>query len=113
MRDDAILEKRERAMELYEEYGPLLTSSQQRIFESYYRDDLSLSEIAENLAISRSAASESLRISWEKLEDFETKLGEVRYKKAIREQVKALSSSKEEEQKAAFIALKELIRHGI
>ncbi len=113
MRDDAILQKRERAMELYEEYGALLTASQQTIFEAYYRDDLSLSEIAENLAISRAAASESLRTTFEKLEDFESKLGEVHYKKAVREAVVKLASPSKEEQQAALVTLKELSDHGI
>lgn len=42
-------------------YGELLTTKQQNITDSYYREDLSISEIAENEGISRAAVHDALK----------------------------------------------------
>lgn len=59
---------------LYDFYGELLTTRQKEIFEMYYEDDLSLSEIGEQLSISRQAVRDSLRHSKETLTEYESKL---------------------------------------
>ena len=41
---------------LYDFYSPLLTKKQSEVFQMYFMDDLSLSEIAVELGISRQAA---------------------------------------------------------
>lgn len=60
--------------ELYDFYGQLLTERQQEYIELYYRDDLSLSEIAEKFQVSRAAVHDNLRRSGKLLEEYEAKL---------------------------------------
>ncbi len=60
---------------LYELYGAFLTKQQRRLTEAYYYEDLSLSEIAENLKISKQAVSDQLNRAGKKMEDFEHSLG--------------------------------------
>ena len=59
---------------LFDLYQNLLTPAQSEIFNEYYNDNLSLSEISEIHNISRSAASYSLKLVRKKLEKFEAKL---------------------------------------
>lgn len=59
---------------LYDMYGELLTDSQREIFESYYGDDLSLQEIADNRGISRNAVHDSLKKTISHLELLESTL---------------------------------------
>lgn len=60
---------------LYDFYGELLQGSQQRVVELYVNDDLSLSETAEILGISRQGVRDSLTRAERKLNEFEEKLG--------------------------------------
>ncbi len=46
---------------LLDHYGELLTSRQKDVLELHYGDDLSLSEIAEELEISRQAVHDSIQ----------------------------------------------------
>lgn len=80
--------------ELYDYYKGLLTDKQREYFESYYFEDLSLGEIAENNNVSRNAVHNQLKIVEEKLEEYEKilKLDE-KYKKID----KLLSSNSEKE----------------
>ena len=59
---------------LFDLYQSLLTPAQSEIFNEYYNDNLSLSEISEIHNISRSAASYALKLVRKKLEKFEAKL---------------------------------------
>ncbi len=68
------LEKKDYYNMLYDYYKSLLTDKQQSIFESYYEQDYSLSEIAENLNISRNAVWDTLKKVVDKLEEYENKL---------------------------------------
>lgn len=61
-------------IDLYDIYGSLLTEKQQKYFEDYYFDNLSLSEISENYNITRNAIHNSLKETFEKLEVYEEKL---------------------------------------
>lgn len=67
---DKILEK----TLLYDFYGQLLTQKQQQIFDMYYLNDFSLSEIGEQLGISRQAVRDSLNHSKNLLQNYEDKL---------------------------------------
>lgn len=55
-------------------YGQLLTKKQYRIMESYFIENLSLAEIAEEEGISRQAVHDLLHRSIKVLEQFEEKL---------------------------------------
>ncbi|MDE6240926.1 MAG: hypothetical protein K2M08_00720 [Anaeroplasmataceae bacterium] len=54
-------EKREEIISLYDTYGVLLTDKQKNYFESYYFDDLSITEIASNFEVSRNAVFDQLK----------------------------------------------------
>lgn len=68
------IEKTERINLLFDIYESLLTSHQIQVFQSYYQDDLSLKEIAEDLDISRNAVHDVLKRVEIILEDYESKL---------------------------------------
>lgn len=68
------LEKTKLMNDLLDLYGVLLTANQLMIMEYYYMDDLSLSEIGENLSISRSAVYDTIKKSSNILLEYEDKL---------------------------------------
>lgn len=59
---------------LYDFYGNLLNESQQRVVEMYYIEDFSLSEIAEELSISKQAVHDNLKRAERNLREWEKKL---------------------------------------
>ena len=59
---------------LYDYYGELLSDSQKEYFMDYYFNNLSLSEISENLNVSRNAVHKQLRVACDKLLEYEEKL---------------------------------------
>ncbi len=71
---DKQIEKKNYYNALYGYYYSLLTPKQQEIFEYYYSEDFSLSEIAENMAISRNAVWDALQKACNALEEYESKL---------------------------------------
>ncbi len=79
---------------LYDCYKDLFTEKQQLYFESYYWENLSLSEIATNYHVSRNAVHNQLKIMEEKLEDLENKLGYNEKKKMV---IKLLDGKVDEE----------------
>ncbi|MEF9967539.1 MAG: sigma factor-like helix-turn-helix DNA-binding protein [Longicatena sp.] len=60
--------------DLLDAYEPLLTDKQKVIMDYYYKEDLSLAEIAEELAVSRSAINDHIKRSTQILEEYEKKL---------------------------------------
>lgn len=68
------LEKNIYINELYDLYGSLLTKKQQEIIELYYCDDLSLSEISEQLDVTRNAVYDCLKKGIKQLEKYEQEL---------------------------------------
>jgi len=69
------LEKFERMALLSDFYNQLLTARQQEVVRCYYEQDLSLSEIAENLSVSRQAVHDILKRAEKAMENYEFKLG--------------------------------------
>ena len=59
---------------LYDFYGELLTQKQKQVYEMYYQDDLSLSEIGEELSVSRQAVQDQLKRTEKILLGYEEKL---------------------------------------
>ncbi len=59
---------------LYDIYGSLLTSKQKLYFEDYYFKNLSLSEIGDKYGVSRNAIHKQLKISENKLKEYENVL---------------------------------------
>lgn len=68
------MDKKLYLVNLYDYYGVLLTEKQQQYFESYYFDDLSLGEIAENDKVSRNAVHGQLKVVEERLQFYEKSL---------------------------------------
>lgn len=59
---------------LFDCYGALFTDAQREYFVSYFHDDLSLSEISENMNVSRAGISKQLKVIKETLDNYEDKL---------------------------------------
>ena len=72
---------------LYDFYGELLTKHQQTIYEEVVLNDYSLSEVAEDLGISRQGVHDLVKRSSRILEDYEQKLHLVERFVTIREKV--------------------------
>ena len=68
------MNKQDKLILLFDYYGDLLSESQKNYFESYYFDNLTLSEIGENFDVSRNAVSKDLKLASEKLNNYEEKL---------------------------------------
>ena len=78
------MDERNKIILLYDYYGELLSSSQKEYFEKYYFDNLSLSEISENLNVSRNAVHKQLKSVEEKLQFYDEKLNLIeKYNKVL------------------------------
>lgn len=66
--------ERELYIKLYDIYKELLTEKQKEYFESYYFEDLSLSEIAENIGVSKTIIAKTIKQVEEKLINYENLL---------------------------------------
>lgn len=69
-----MLEKTTRMNMLYDFYHLLLTNKQKDYMELYYREDYSLSEIANESDVSRQAVYDNIRRTEQLLETYEEKL---------------------------------------
>jgi len=84
------MDKQDKLILLFDYYGDLLSESQKNYFESYYFDNLSLSEIGENYNVSRNAISKELKLATEKLNNFDIKLHLVKKDDELRKIVSKL-----------------------
>ncbi|MCL6498552.1 MAG: HTH domain-containing protein [Firmicutes bacterium] len=75
MATDRLLADRFAVIRLFDAYARLLTPRQQQLVALYFHDDLSLSEIAERLGVTRQAIHDSLRRSLAELVRYEELLG--------------------------------------
>jgi len=64
-------------------YGKFLTQKQFEVMDFYYKQNYSLSEIAETLGITRQAVNFSIKQSLDTLNEFEEKLHLVKIKKVL------------------------------
>lgn len=69
------MEKRVDAALLLSFYGAMLTERQREMLRLYYEDDLSLSEIADLLGVSRQGAHDAIRRGEQQLLSLEERLG--------------------------------------
>ncbi|MBR2143761.1 YlxM family DNA-binding protein [Anaerovibrio sp.] len=83
-----MLEQRLYLAELFDIYGPLLTDKQQKCLSMHLFEDFSMSEIGEDLAVSRQAVYDILHRSEQIMTAYEEKLG---LAKRLREQKRELS----------------------
>ena len=82
---------------LYDYYGELLTDKQKNYFESYYFNNLSLAEIAENCNTSRNSIHKQIKDTENKLLYYEDKLGLCRKSLEIMEIIKDLDDDIKEQ----------------
>lgn len=75
---------------LYDYYGDLLTDRQRECFEMRYNQDMSLSEIAEEMGISRQGVHDNLNRTEALLRNMEAKTGCVSRDIACRKAVKTI-----------------------
>ncbi len=68
----------EYASMLYDFYGSLLSNSQNEVMALYHEDNLSLSEIAAELGMTRQAVHYTLKKAERALEEYEDRLGLIR-----------------------------------
>ena len=59
---------------LFDYYGPLLSEKQRKMYTLYYEDNLTLSEIAEGIGITRQGVHDAIRKSATALNEYEEKL---------------------------------------
>ena len=85
-----IIEDRVNQIKLYDIYGKLLTNKKREIFELYYYEDLSMTEISEKQKITAQAVQDHLKKTIESLEDYEEKLGFLEKNKKIKSLVEEL-----------------------
>ncbi|MCQ2742630.1 MAG: DNA-binding protein [Bacilli bacterium] len=105
---------RERVFALLGFYDVLLTKTQKTIITSHYVYDLSLSEIAEEEGISRAAASEAIKTSIEKMEEYESKMKLVERYSSVKEKLESISKIEDKEERLKkYEELGEEIKHGI
>jgi predicted DNA-binding protein YlxM (UPF0122 family) len=77
MATDRLLADRFTVIRLFDAYARLLTPRQQELVSLYFHDDLSLSEIAERMGVTRQAIHDSIRRSLTELFRYEELLGVV------------------------------------
>lgn len=88
---------------LFDYYSNLLTDGQKKYFQNYYFDNLSLSEISENMNVSRNAVHKQLKVIEEKLNFYEDTLKLYDKDKKLTEIINTISDPKIKEK------LKELL----
>lgn len=91
-----IIDENIKIIKLIDAYGGLLTNKQSTIISSYYFDNLTLSEIADNHNISRQAVRDSISQSVRILKEYESKLNLVEkfsYIKTNLTEIKTLSTN--------------------
>lgn len=81
-------EQRMRLGRLFDIYGGLLTDKQQLCLNFYFNDDLSLTEIAEEMGVSRQAIHDLLKRVEQILERNEEKLGLLARNEADRQRLR-------------------------
>lgn len=66
--------EREELINIYEIYKSLLTPKQREYFEYYYYEDYSLSEISQNLNVSKAIIGKTISTVTEKIKKYEAEL---------------------------------------
>lgn len=78
---------------LFDFYGELLTERQKELFDLYYNEDLSLSEIAENAGISRQGVRDVIVRAEGTMQEIEDKTGLIRRFEEMRPHLDAIEQA--------------------
>lgn len=103
------LEKSIHNNELFDLYGTLLSVGQQKIMKLYLYLNLSLSEIGEELKISRNAVFDAIKKATMALEKYEEKLGLLKRNKEILEALDELEKSSSKKDKELINKIREKV----
>lgn len=87
---------------LYDIYGGLLSEKQKYAVEMYYCDDLSLSEIAEHMGITRQGVRDQIKHAEQELDRFESCLGLFRKNENLREILEKIRNGLENDKGTAM-----------
>ncbi|MGI6011113.1 MAG: YlxM family DNA-binding protein [Ruminococcus sp.] len=101
---------------LYDFYGELLTDHQRQIYEAVVLNDYSLSEVAQDLGISRQGVHDMIKRCSKILSDYEEKLHLVHKFVSIKEkvnQIHSLTKNSANETKESLMRQIEEISNGI
>lgn len=77
---------------LYDFYSPMLSERQRDVLDLYYNDDLSLSEIASELGITRQGVREAIKTGESRLNEYEEKLHAVEIINGLKERLGGANS---------------------
>ncbi len=88
------INKTEKINDLLDIYRTLLTKKQQVVMDMYYADNYSLSEIALNLKVTRTAIYDIIKRTTALLEDYENKLHFLTTRNRILNEIKDLDENK-------------------
>ncbi|MCH5182705.1 MAG: DNA-binding protein [Oscillospiraceae bacterium] len=102
-------EKRERLCRLLDCYGEALSARCRDVMTSYYADDLSLAEIAENCGITRQGVHDALRRGETELTAWEQALGLLEKRERLFAVIDRLSGSGRAEERALAGELTEIL----
>ena len=80
------MKEREELISLFEIYKDLFTEKQQLYFKNYYYEDLSLSEISDNIKVSRAIVGRTIKEVSQKLKKYESIL----HVKALQDKIKEI-----------------------
>lgn len=106
------LDKKNHYQTLLMIYRDLFTAKQKEILTQYFEDDLSLSEIADNLSISKAAVFQTLGQSIIKLDRYEDRLKIVEQNNMILAKLNMLETESSDNKKI-IDEIKEIIENGI
>ena len=70
---------------LFDFYGALLTEHQKEVLDDYFNDDLSMSELADEYEVSKSAISDLIKRCLNQLEEYESKLHLIKQARSLDE----------------------------
>lgn len=116
MSAEEIFQQRMRLGRLFDIYGGLLTEKQRNCLGLYFYDDLSLSEISEELGVSRQAVHDLLKRVEQILERYEVTLGVLAKEETLHQEMhivmKLLASDEHEKKSEAVERLQKICGEG-
>ena len=103
------LESMVRYSELLSLYQNLLSETQKSILEDYFFYNLSITEIAENRKISRSAVEDAIKKGKKKLDEYEEKLCSLK----VVEKLHDIKNNTKEDITSEIDEVERMMKHGI
>lgn len=96
---------------LFDFYGELLTSHQQKVYQDAVFNDMSLSEVADNYGISRQGVHDLLKRCDKAMEEYEEKLRLIAKFAAVRDKLEAIRETADTMVEECLQESKERIHH--